>query len=229
MYVCMSTRARLMTESSQFASRKPGTNPFIQFTIAMTRTITYGIDFGKNTSGAKCKRDSKCANTKTPERVTRGQLRWMSKAISEDGKTFSAYYHVECVSQTTVLNMLTAHGSSANDEVANIRKAIGSIEGFDALPTEEYKENVVKWLIGIARDDRRDADVAKWLAGIHDEDEEDAATGEEKEDKEPMKKKSKAKPKPAAKKPAAKKTPVVRAKKKPHSKKPAKRKAAEAA
>ena len=125
--------------------------------------------------------------------------------------------------------MLTAHGSSTNDEDENIRKAIESIEGFDALPTEEYKENVMKWLIGIARDDRRDADVAKWLAGIHDEDEEDAATGEEKEDKEPMKKKSKAKPKPAAKKPAAKKTPVVRAKKKPHAKKPAKRKAAEAA
>jgi len=213
-----------MTESSQFASRKPGTNPFIQFTIAMTRTITYGIDFGKSTAGAKCRRDSKCANTKTPERVTRGQLRWMSKAVSEDGKTFSAYYHVECVSQTTVLNMLTAHGSSANDEYANIRKAIGSIEGFDALPTEEYKENVVKWLIGIARDDRRDADVAKWLAGIHDEDEEDAAAGEEEEDKEPVKKKSKTKPKPAAKK-----KPVVRAKKKPAAKKPAKRKTAEAA
>jgi len=224
MYVCMYTRARLMTESSQFASRKPGTNPFIQFTIAMTRTITYGIDFGKSTTGARCRRDSKCANTKTPERVTRGQLRWMSKAVSEDGKTFSAYYHVECVSQTTVLNMLTAHGSSANDEDANIRKAIGSIEGFDALPTEEYKENVVKWLIGIARDDRRDADVAKWLAGIHDEDEEDAAAGEEEEDKEPVKKKSKTKPKPAAKK-----KPVVRAKKKPAAKKPAKRKTAEAA
>ena len=182
----------------------------------MTRTVTYGIDFGKSTSGAKCKRESKCANAKTPERVTRGQLRWMSKAVSENGKTFSAYYHVECVSQTTVLNMLTAHGSSANDEDENIRKAIESIEGFDALPTEEYKENVMKWLIGIARDDRRDADVAKWLAGIHEE------AGEE--DKEPVKKKSKAKPKPAAKK-----TPVVRAKKKPAKKTPAKRKATKAA
>lgn len=88
----------------------------------MTASANYKLTYGKTITGAACKRGGGCVDERSPGKITLGQLR-----LDATEKTFTASYHLGCVSATTAANCLHALGGGEKEDDAALDLAVETL------------------------------------------------------------------------------------------------------